>query len=88
MSYRWNQVTFQKSTDKKVIPTLDKLYDEFRSFGPALNAIVEKFQSRDSTGNDQNGHELTSMSNLRECVKSAGDCSLLGFLYADRRDQL
>jgi hypothetical protein len=71
MSYRWNQVTFQKSTDKKVIPTLDKLYDEFRSFGPALNAIVEKFQSRDSTGNDQNGYELTSMSNLRECVKSA-----------------
>jgi hypothetical protein len=71
LSYRWNQVTFQKSTDKKVIPTLDKLYDEFRSFGPALNAIVEKFKSRDSTENEQNEHELRSMSNLRECVKSA-----------------
>lgn len=74
--HSWNQVTFQKSTDKipeKIIPTLDKLYDEFRSLGAALNAKIENLQTTVSNQSEQDGHELTSMSNLRECVRSAAD---------------
>ncbi|KAF2262693.1 hypothetical protein CC78DRAFT_569557 [Lojkania enalia] len=70
----WNQVTFQKSTDKipeKILPNLDKLYDEFRSLGQALNTKIEKLENMVSDQNDR--HELTSMNNLRETVRAAAD---------------
>ena len=59
---------------EKILPTLDKLYDEFRNLGVALNAKIEKLQIAVSTQNDQDIYEeLTSMSNLRECVRAAAD---------------
>ena len=70
-------MTFQRSTDKipeKILPTLDKLYDEFRNLGVALNAKIEKLQIAVSIQNNQDVYEeLTSMSNLRECVRAAAD---------------
>lgn len=74
--YSWNQVTFQKSTEKipeKIIPTLDKLYDEFRSFGALLNAKIEMLQNTVVDQSEQDDHELKKMSNLRECLRSAAD---------------
>ncbi|KAF2116171.1 hypothetical protein BDV96DRAFT_44614 [Lophiotrema nucula] len=70
----WNQVTFQKSTDQipdRILPNLDKLYDEFRSLGTNLNAKIEKLQSMVSDQSDR--QELTSLNNLRDCVRSAAD---------------
>ncbi|KAF1847385.1 uncharacterized protein K460DRAFT_241581, partial [Cucurbitaria berberidis CBS 394.84] len=73
----WNQVTFQKSTEKipeKIVPTLDKIYDEFRTFGALLNAKIEKLQSAVlNQSEDQDEVELKNMNNLRECVRSAAD---------------
>ncbi|CAN9099574.1 unnamed protein product [Alternaria sp. RS040] len=72
----WNQVTFQRSTEMipvKVVPTLDKLYDEFRTFGSLLNAKIEKLQHTVTDQNDPDNYELMYMNNLRECVRSAAD---------------
>ncbi|KAL1800560.1 hypothetical protein ACET3X_000902 [Alternaria dauci] len=72
----WNQVTFQRSTEMipdKVVPTLDKLYDEFRTFGALLNAKIEKLQHKVTDQNDTDNYELVYMNNLRECVRSAAD---------------
>ncbi|CAG5145720.1 uncharacterized protein ALTATR162_LOCUS1757 [Alternaria atra] len=72
----WNQVTFQKSTEmipNKIVPTLDKLYDEFRTFGALLNAKIEKLQDAVADQNDLENYELMYMNNLRECVRSAAD---------------
>ncbi|KAF2001885.1 hypothetical protein P154DRAFT_574562 [Amniculicola lignicola CBS 123094] len=70
----WNQVTFQTSAEQipdKIIPNLDRLYDEFRSLGLSLNAKIENLQT---TMLDQNGQSrLNSMHNLRDCVRSAAD---------------
>jgi hypothetical protein len=75
--HRWNQITFQKSTDElpeKIIPTLDKLYDEFRSLGSTLNSKIEALRtSIAQQQNEDRSEELSSMSNLRECVQSAAD---------------
>ncbi|EUC48640.1 hypothetical protein COCMIDRAFT_51809, partial [Bipolaris oryzae ATCC 44560] len=72
----WNQVTFQRSTEEipdKIVPTLDKLYDEFRSFGALLNAKIEKLQVVVVDPNDPDDYNLQYMTNLRECVRSAAD---------------
>ncbi|KAJ6278626.1 hypothetical protein J3E71DRAFT_182561 [Bipolaris maydis] len=72
----WNQVTFQKSTEKipdKIVPTLDKPYDEFRSFGALLNAKIDKLQFVVVDPNDPDNYKLQYMTNLRECVRSAAD---------------
>ncbi|KAL6711067.1 hypothetical protein ACN47E_006942 [Coniothyrium glycines] len=72
----WNQVNLQKSTEKipeRITPTLDKLYDEFRSFGALLNAKIEKLQNAVANQDDHDDEELKSMHNLRECVRSAAD---------------
>ncbi|CAN9124138.1 unnamed protein product [Alternaria alternata] len=72
----WNQVTFQRSTEMipdKVVPTLDKLYDEFRTFGALLNTKIEKLQHTVTHQNDPDNYELMYMNNLRECVRSAAD---------------
>ncbi|CAN9112299.1 unnamed protein product [Alternaria alternata] len=72
----WNQVTFQRSTEMipdKVVPTLDKLYDEFRTFGALLNTKIEKLQHTVTDQNDPDNYELMYMNNLRECVRSAAD---------------
>jgi hypothetical protein len=73
---RWNQVSLQQSTEKipeKILPTLDKLYDEFRSLGASLNAKIERLQNSVLAQDDHVGSELTSMTNLRECVRAAAD---------------
>jgi hypothetical protein len=69
-------VTFQKSTERlpnKIIPTLDKLYDEFRVFGALLNAKIERLQFAAVDPRDPDNHKLQYMNNLRECVRSAAD---------------
>ena len=73
---RWGQFSLQKSTDKipeRILPTLDKLYDEFRTLGASLNAKIEGLQQSVSTQDTQVGSELASMTNLRECVRAAAD---------------
>ena len=57
----------------KVVPTLDKLYDEFRTFGALLNTKIEKLQHTVTDQNDPDNYELMYMNNLRECVRSAAD---------------
>lgn len=55
---------------------MDKLYDEFRTFGALLNAKIEKLQSSVAEHNDQSSsddYELRHMRNLRECIRSAAD---------------
>ncbi|KAH7074445.1 hypothetical protein BKA63DRAFT_313970 [Paraphoma chrysanthemicola] len=72
----WNQVTFQKSSEglpEKIMPTLDKLYDEFRSLGISLNAKIENLRTSLTLRNEEGCNELDAMSNLRECVRSAAD---------------
>lgn len=69
-------MTFQKTTEKipeKIIPTLDKLYEEFRTFGTLLNNKIEKLQVTVATQSEQVEGELKAMSNLKECVQSAID---------------
>jgi hypothetical protein len=91
----WNQVTLQKSTEKipeQITPTLDKLYDEFRTFGALLNAKIEKLQSALPTqsDHDQDEHELKYMNNLRECVRSAAEVASTASttLNADTSDRI
>ncbi|KAJ4295389.1 hypothetical protein N0V90_007401 [Kalmusia sp. IMI 367209] len=81
----WNQVTFQKTTDRipeRILPNLDKLYDEFRSFGTVLNDKIEQLQIEVSRDSQQQlepvrqmdtKKQLKSMQNLRDCVRSAAD---------------
>ncbi|KAL6155353.1 hypothetical protein ACJQWK_00875 [Exserohilum turcicum] len=72
----WNQVAFQRSTEgipDKIVPTLDKLYYEFRTFGALLNAKFGKLQGAVTDSSDLNTQEFNYMSNLRECVQSAAD---------------
>jgi hypothetical protein len=53
------------------MPTLDKLYEEFRTFGACLNAKIDNLQIvAASDQNDEDVHELQSMDNLRECIRS------------------
>jgi hypothetical protein len=69
-------VTFQKSTDKipeRIVPTLDKLYDDFRSFGNLLNIKIEKLQNSVFQQGDRHEYDLKCLSSLRECVRSAAD---------------
>lgn len=69
-------MTFQKSTERipdKIVPTLDKLYEEFRTFGALLNAKIEKLQSAAQGSSDIDNHKLRYMRNLRECVRSAAE---------------
>lgn len=57
----------------KVIPDLNKLYDEFHTLGTTLDSKIKKVQS---TVGDQGYHaesELISMTKLKECVQSAAD---------------
>jgi hypothetical protein len=57
-----------------MIPTLHKLYDEFRSFGSSLNSKIEALRtSIAQQQNEDRCEELSSMSNLRECVQSSAD---------------
>ncbi|KZM21005.1 hypothetical protein ST47_g7816 [Ascochyta rabiei] len=72
----WNQVTLQKSTAKlpeRVIPNLNKLYDEIRNLGADLNAKIEKLQSTVVNQGFHAESELISLTNLKECVESAAD---------------
>ncbi|KAF3034835.1 hypothetical protein E8E11_004725 [Didymella keratinophila] len=72
----WNQTTLQKSTDQipdKVIPDLNKLYDEFRTLGTSINMKIEKLQSTVANQGYHAESELMSMNNLKECVQSAAD---------------
>jgi hypothetical protein len=57
----------------KIVPTLDKLYDEFRTFGSLLNVKIEKLQDAVADQNELENYELMYMNNLRECVRSAAD---------------
>lgn len=69
-------MTFQRSNEKipgKIVPTLDKLYDEFRTFGAFLNEKIEKLQNTVAGQPNTDDYELTYMSNLWECVRSAAD---------------
>ncbi|KAF3043780.1 hypothetical protein E8E12_010203 [Didymella heteroderae] len=72
----WNQTTLQKSTDQipdKVVPDLNKLYDEFRTLGTTLNSKIERLQSTVANAGYHAESELISMTNLKECVQSAAD---------------
>ncbi|KAI2483618.1 hypothetical protein Ptr902_05935 [Pyrenophora tritici-repentis] len=72
----WNQVAFQKTTTdihEHIVPTLDKLYDEFRTFGNFLNKKIEKLQETVANQSDPDDYDLTYMTNLRDCVSSAAD---------------
>lgn len=69
-------MTLQKSTAKlpeKIMPNLNKLYDEIRNLGADLNSKIGRLES---TVMHQGFHaelELISLTNLKECVESAAD---------------
>lgn len=69
-------MTLQKSTAKlpeKIVPNLNKLYDEIRNLGAELNAKIEKLESTVVNQGFHAESELISMTNLKECVESAAD---------------
>jgi hypothetical protein len=73
---RLNQVTLQHTTDNiptKILPNLDILHDDFRTFCTSLNAKIEWLQNSVSTQDDQVSSGLASMTNLRECVRAAAE---------------
>jgi hypothetical protein len=66
----------QRSADQipdKVIPDLNRLYDEFRTLGTSLKLKIEKLQSTVANHGYHAESELMSMTNLKECVQSAAD---------------
>ncbi|KAJ8109531.1 hypothetical protein OPT61_g7392 [Boeremia exigua] len=72
----WNQVTLQKSTAKlpeRIMPNLNKLYDQIRTLGADLNAKIGKLESTVASQGFHAESELMSMTNLKECVESAAD---------------
>ncbi|KAH6612149.1 hypothetical protein C7974DRAFT_381579 [Boeremia exigua] len=72
----WNQVTLQKATTKlpeKIMPNLNKLYDQIRTLGADLNAKIGKLESTVANQGFHAESELMSMTNLKECVESAAD---------------
>lgn len=76
LAFTRHQTTLQRSTDQipdKVILDLNKLYDEFRALGTALNSKIGRSQSTVTNQGYQAESELMSMSNLKECVQSAAD---------------
>ena len=69
-------MTLQKSTAKlpeKIMPNLNKLYDEIRNLGAELNAKIGKLESTVVNKDFHAESELISMTNLKECVESAAD---------------
>ncbi|KAF2657921.1 hypothetical protein K491DRAFT_714050 [Lophiostoma macrostomum CBS 122681] len=70
----YKQLGIQKSTNQissSVLPSLDRLHDEFPSFGSILNAKIEDLKTLVTDQADRT--HLDSMTNLRECVRSAAD---------------
>lgn len=74
--FRWNQVTLQKTTAKlpeKIMPNLNKLYDQIRTLGADLNAKIGRLENTVVNQGFHAESELISMTNLKECVESAAD---------------
>jgi hypothetical protein len=83
----------QKSTEKipeKITPTLDKLYDEFRTFGARLNAKIEQLQASVAHQSEEDEDQLNSMKNLKECVQAAAEVASTASttLQAETSDRL
>ena len=69
-------MTLQKSTTKlpdKIMPNLNKLYDQIRNLGADLNAKIGKLENTVANQGFHAESELMSMTNLKECVESAAD---------------
>lgn len=69
-------MTLQKSTAKlseKLMPDLNKLYDQIRTLGADLNAKIGRLESTVINQGFHAESELMSMTNLKECVESAAD---------------
>ena len=69
-------MTLQKSTAKlpeKIMPNLNKLYDQIRNLGADLNAKIGRLESTVVNQGFHAESELISMTNLKECVESAAD---------------
>lgn len=69
-------MTLRKSTAKipdRIMPNLNKLYDQIRTLGADLNAKIGKLESTVANQGFHAETELISMSNLKECVESAAD---------------
>jgi hypothetical protein len=69
-------VTLRKSTAKipdRIMPNLNKLYDQIRTLGADLNAKIGKLENTVANQGFHAETELISMSNLKECVESAAD---------------
>ena len=85
--YRWNQVTFRESTDK-ILPNLDDIQQAIRRIALDINARIASLQNViESKSSD---HELHSLSNLKNCVKSAASIvsSASTTLSVDRSDRM
>jgi hypothetical protein len=66
----------RKATDKipdRILPNLNKLYEEIRSLGTSLNAKIVKLENTVENQGFNAESELLSMTNLKECVESAAD---------------
>ena len=69
-------MTLRKATAKipdRIMPNLNKLYDQIRTLGADLNAKIGKLESTVANQGFHAETELISMSNLKECVESAAD---------------
>jgi hypothetical protein len=65
---RWNQVTFQESTDK-ILPNLDELHHAIRRIAFDINNRMANLQSL-VEANTKDDH-IQTLKNLRNCVQSA-----------------
>jgi tetratricopeptide (TPR) repeat protein len=69
-------VTLKKSAANipdKIMPNLNKLYDQIRTLGADLNAKIGRLENTVANQGFHAETELISMSNLKECVESAAD---------------
>jgi tetratricopeptide (TPR) repeat protein len=85
--YRWNQVTFRESTDK-ILPNLDDIQQAIRRIALDINARIASLKNAiESKSSD---HELHSLNNLKNCVKSAASIvsSASTTLSVDRSDRM
>ncbi|KAK3050462.1 hypothetical protein LTR09_008373 [Extremus antarcticus] len=64
-----NQLSYSKSTEMKVLPSLNELHDDVRRIALDLNQRIESLQATVYTPQDQ--RQVTAMSNLLDCVRSA-----------------
>ncbi|KAK5163776.1 uncharacterized protein LTR77_010450 [Saxophila tyrrhenica] len=66
-----NQMSYSKSAEDKVLPSLSQLQDDVRRIAVGLNQRIVGLRGTPGTPQDDVQQQVAAMSNLRDCVRSA-----------------